>query len=179
MGLADDHCAILTTLSSHQMARDDHDAAWMAKLWAEDAVLERVGWPEDMRLEGRDRIVPFFVTPQHGADPTTDKIARAGWFRGALAAKHILVNPPVIRVDGDQASALSDTAWLAVLGDPADGGVQIKAIGRLDDRLRRVEGAWVIARRRIIAQIPGPVVPPENLAAAGAALREASQHISR
>ena len=110
-------------------------------LWADDAVLERIGWPEDMRLNGREQIVAFFATPAHGVDPTTDKIALAGWFRDAVAAKHILLNPPVIRVDGDEASALSDTAWLGVLGDPADGGVQIKAIGRLDDRLRRGRGS--------------------------------------
>ena len=63
----------------------------------------------------------------------------------AGAGMHISANP-VVEVDGDVARATSYVMTVGGADDP-----RIRLAGRYDDELRKVDGTWRIARRRIDA----------------------------
>lgn len=167
MSSGDDGFAILMTLTGQQHARDDHDMERSAAFWAEDASLERLGWPENgPRIEGRDAVMEFLFDGGHAG------AWGAEWFGDVKAVKHLTANP-YVRIDGDRARAIADFVVLGVLGDPTEGGCVAKVVGRYVDELVKRDGRWLISHRAIVAQVPG-VGGPEAaahealLAAAGA-----------
>jgi len=116
MGYGDDGFAIQNLIYLVANARDDHDPVRLASYWTEDGVFARAGWPEDGDpISGRENVVSFLLEPGHAGD------WGAKWFSGVRAVKHLCVNP-AIKIDGDEASAVTDVIILGIVGDPASGG---------------------------------------------------------
>jgi hypothetical protein len=59
--------------------------------------------------------------------------------------KHVVVDP-VIDVDGDEATV--QAYWLLLQRDDATGNPVLAAFGHYDDRLRKIDGRWVIVDRQ-------------------------------
>ncbi len=114
-----------------QLCDDGRFEEW-AELFAEDAAFTVLGRSQ----RGRTTIKAFI----EAAQPPERR------------GKHLCASP-VVDVDGDTATAVTDFAFLA----PTDGGFAVTSAGRYHDRLvRAVDGPhrWVFAERRI--ELLGP-----------------------
>ncbi len=135
----EDEWLIRRALERYCRAVDDSDFGSVAELFSEDAVLEFGGEV----LVGRELIRSYY-DGIHGAE------------RAPVTGVHLLGNC-IVDITGDEASASTDFVhvWRVGEGGGADaaailGGehlAQIPVAGRYLDRLRRVDGAWLITRR--------------------------------
>ena len=64
--------------------------------------------------------------------------------------KHLCLNS-VIDVNGGEAAVMSDFVKLHPLGDGST-GYEVAAAGRYDDRLVKVDGAWLVQARTVIIE---------------------------
>lgn len=105
-----------------------------AELFAEDGVF--VPLP-DQEVAGRAAIRAFIgtVLSETGDGPTR---------------KHLTINP-VISIDGDKATALSNVLVALESGD----GIAIALAGRYEDALVREQGTWRFQRRAVHFDIQG------------------------
>ena len=122
----DAHEAIRNTLAAYCFAADAADAERWVALFTDDAELDlNLGGPP---LRGRDEVRKFATSLRGGS-------------------MHMSANV-IVAVDddgkGDTATATSYLLLVAGKDDP-----QIRLGGRYEDRLRRVDGHWLIASRRL------------------------------
>jgi uncharacterized protein (TIGR02246 family) len=117
--LADDRDAIRDVYARYVTALDNGEAATFAGLYTDDGVFVGGGTGGD-DVVGRDALEEF----------------AAGLRPGSV---HRLSLNHAIDVDGDAAVCRSSIVVLA--------GVAVVSAGRVHDELRRVDGAWRIARR--------------------------------
>jgi uncharacterized protein (TIGR02246 family) len=112
---------------------DDQASGRLADLFAEDGVMQLAG----MVFAGRDAIRAMYGEPDppHWAEP--------GQVLVQPGAAHRASNP-IVEVDGDEATAETD---LLVLARGEDGRSRITLVARYRDRLRRVDGRWLITNR--------------------------------
>lgn len=73
-----------------------------------------------------------------------DEIRALGAIGVRTPSRHVVANV-VVRVDGDEADA---TSYFLTVG--TDGELRITATGVYRDRLRRVDGVWLVDQRRIL-----------------------------
>ncbi len=119
--LAEDRDAIRDVYARYVLALDDGEVADFAALYAEDGVFVGGGTGGD-DVVGRSELEAF----ADGLGPGSEAVHR-------LSLNH------VIDVDGDTAVCRSSIVVLA--------GTAVISAGRVLDELRRVDGAWRIARR--------------------------------
>jgi ketosteroid isomerase-like protein len=119
----DDNEAVRTLVAQYCLALDAADFEAWVDLFTADGVLDLgAGEPP---IAGRDALLAF------------------GQSLGPRDSMHFPASP-VIEVDGDTATCSGYV--LVVKGDSAP---RISMAGRYDDQLRRVEGCWRLAERRL------------------------------
>jgi uncharacterized protein (TIGR02246 family) len=62
-----------------------------------------------------------------------------------------IISSPKIKLDGD--TATSEVMW-SVVGLDADGATEVTMVGRHLDDLVRVDGRWMLAKRRGVMDLP-------------------------
>jgi uncharacterized protein (TIGR02246 family) len=112
---------------------DDYDGDALAALFAEEGVMQLAG----MVFAGRDAIRSMF--PQPASQPWTEP----GQLLKQPAAAHWSSNP-VITIDDDTATAETD---MIVIERDENGKAVITLAARYRDRLRRIDGRWLIVNR--------------------------------
>ncbi len=128
---ADDHVEIRNLAGRYSHALDLGEPAAWAEVFTDDGVMEMVAQGYDIEGDALRSL------PRDG-EPS--------------GSRHI---PSTFVIDGagDEATMRSYVTVVSV-GDPA----RIVFQGRYEDRLRRVDGQWRIARRRILTDWIDPVV---------------------
>jgi uncharacterized protein (TIGR02246 family) len=148
---ANDRAEIENLQARYMFALDWQDADTYASTFTEDGTLD---WARGV-VRGRAAIrahmdtfrAVMFAQP---ADPT----ARPTRLR------HYITNL-VLNVDGDKASARA--AWFEINNNTPDRSVRFVGYGHYDDELRKVDGKWLFASRRINnEQLEGRGAPPQN-----------------
>lgn len=120
-----DRDGILTTFARYCQAIDDRRGDDVAAQFTDDGVWTTPG----ATYRGHDEILAYARSlPPY---PPDGKI------------KHITVNP-VIEVDGDSATAVSD--FIVMQQRPGVGGTMYRG-GRYHDRLVKKDGRWLLAER--------------------------------
>jgi ketosteroid isomerase-like protein len=127
--------AIEELIARYNQSLDAGDYATWVDCWTDDAVLDGLG----RYLEGKARIQAF-----------ADGYEEA--FRSKLhALKHYTVNILSV-IDGDRATSSS---YLQLVNTGSK-GVVIRFTGRYQDELRREQGRWRFARRKLHQDLPPP-----------------------
>jgi len=134
----DDHFAVIDLLASYARAIDSGDADAYADNFLPDAVLDLVG---GRRLNGRDEVrewVSGLIDSGHvGGDPAT--------------LRHF-VGLPRIEGEGDRCTA--QTYCVILDYDPAR-NIRSPLVGRYEDVIVKVDGAWRFQHRIIHGEISG------------------------
>ena len=133
--ILEDKLAIEELIAHYNQSLDSGDyEAWLA-CWADDAVFDGLG----KQLTGIDAIRGF-------ADGY-----EAGYRRRLHALKHFTVNI-LSKIDGDLATSSSYVQLTSL----SDQGVRFVLTGRYEDDLKRVDGRWRFARRKLHQDMPKP-----------------------
>lgn len=130
--LEDKH-AIEELIARYNQSLDGGDYAQWVACWADDAVLDGIG----KLLTGKAQIQAF-----------ADQYESSTRFR-INALKHFTVNI-LSTITGDKATSSS---YLQLLST-TDKGVKIIFTGRYEDDLKRVNGQWQFARRKLHQDMP-------------------------
>jgi uncharacterized protein (TIGR02246 family) len=70
---------------------------------------------------------------------------------GRVGSTYHLISSPRVALDGD--TATSEVMWTVIQRD-AEGKPELTSLGRHIDKLRKVDGAWLIAERRGYVDLP-------------------------
>jgi uncharacterized protein (TIGR02246 family) len=127
----EDRDAIHQLFSDYGHYLDRGDVESYSQLFSEDA--EVLLGP--MRAKGRDNI---------------REMMRGVLERSAGTSLHIISSPKV-ELHGD--TATSEVMW-TVVGLDANGATQVTMVGRHLDDLVRVDGRWLLAKRRGVVDLP-------------------------
>ena len=119
-----DRVEIADLVARYMHALDRRDAEALAATFAEDGVLDVAG----RRIAGRGALLDF---------------VRAGTGTFSSGSRHWSSN---LVIDGDGDAATASCYMLVV--DANDQG-RVAVVGRYDDELRKVNGAWRFTNRRI------------------------------
>lgn len=131
--LIEDKLAIEELIARYNQSLDSGDYPKWVACWADDAILDGIG----KLLKGKAQIQAF---ADQYEDSTRSKIN---------ALKHYTINI-LSKVEGDAATSSS---YLQLV-NTTDKGVKIIFTGRYEDDLRRVNGQWRFARRKLHQDIP-------------------------
>jgi ketosteroid isomerase-like protein len=131
----EDKFAIEELISRYNQSLDGGDYSTWVACWTDDAVLDGIG----QLLSGRAQIQAFADKYE---DSTRSKLS---------GLKHYTVNI-LSAIDGDTAKSSS---YLQLV-KTTDKGVKIIFTGRYEDHLRRVNGQWQFARRKLHQDMPLP-----------------------
>ena len=133
--LLEDKHAIEELIARYNQSLDSgHYEAWLA-CWADDAVFDGLG----KVLTGIQAIRGF-------ADGY-----EAGYRQRLNALKHFTVNI-LSNIDGDRATSSSYVQLMTT----SDKGVRVVLTGRYEDDVKRVDGRWRFARRKLHQDMPPP-----------------------
>lgn len=147
--LADDQSELLNRLqimelqSRYALAHDLFDPTAYAAVFTEDA--ELVGSGGKVVAKGREALRTMTVNDRkrlNGGAP--ENVRSFGKMR------HVITNTVVDLSGGDTATGL---CYFVVVADNKDKGPEIMSVGRYEDRYRKVNGKWLIARREIISDM--------------------------
>ncbi len=131
----EDKFAIDELIARYNQSLDSGDYTTWVACWADDAVLDGVG----QLLTGKAQIQAF-ADQYEGS--TRSKIN---------GLKHYTVNI-LSKVDGDRATSIS---YLQLV-NTGEKGVKIVFTGRYEDDLKRIDGQWQFARRKLHQDMPPP-----------------------
>ncbi|MER5195735.1 nuclear transport factor 2 family protein [Streptomyces sp. NPDC002755] len=121
--------AVRAVIGAHTQAQDAGRTDDIVALYTPDAVLELPGTDP---LQGHDALREAFK----GWEPTQPQL-------------HLVTNTVVTPAGPDEATAASDVAFL----QRGESGWAVQVVGHYDDTLRRIDGAWLLRRRRTTYQI--------------------------
>lgn len=121
---------------NHTLDQGRYDA--FLKCWCDDGVFEGAGVGKDGILVYLQTHFARFRSPLHGL-------------------KHFTVNI-VSHVSGDLATSSSHLQAVCT----ESRGARIVLTGRYEDELRRVDGAWLFARRKLYKDMPLKAVAAQN-----------------
>ena len=119
----EDRLAIIELLNRHEMALDLGDAEAYADGFAPDGRINAASH----QAEGRQALREM-ISGMHAC--------------GFLSSKRQYLGAIKVDVDGDEARAVSNW-WIADIG----GGPAVWATGTYTDRLKRIDGEWMIVHR--------------------------------
>ncbi|MFG3025333.1 nuclear transport factor 2 family protein [Streptomyces sp. NPDC048254] len=120
---------VRAVIGSHTQAQDAGRTDDIVALYTSDAVLELPGTDP---LQGHDALRAAFK----GWEPTRPQL-------------HLVSNTVVTSSGPDEATAVSDVVFL----QRGDSGWAPQVVGRYDDTLRRVDGTWLLQRRKTTYQV--------------------------
>lgn len=136
----EDKFAIEELISRYNQSLDRGDYPTWVACWTDDAVLDGIG----QLLTGKAQIQAFADTYE---DSTRSKLN---------GLKHYTVNI-LSTIEGDTAKSSS---YLQLV-KTTDKGVKIIFTGRYEDSLRRVDGHWQFAKRKLYQDMPTPLKTTE------------------
>jgi hypothetical protein len=116
---------VRAAIAAYAQALDDGRGDDVVATFCADGVAEI---PGSGTVEGRDELQKVY-----------------SGFKPRAAQRHIVVNTLVTDWDQHVASAVSDLVFL----QKGEAGWAVQLVGRYDDRLRYVEGAWRFQRRAV------------------------------
>ena len=125
--------------SRYALAHDLTDPAMYASVFTEDAELYGAG---RLLAKGREAL--------HAIGVNDRKRFNAGAKEGERsfgALRHVITNS-VIELDGD--TAASGVCYVLTVVNRPDRGPEILSVGRYEDKYRKVDGEWLIAKREIV-----------------------------
>ncbi|QJT05309.1 nuclear transport factor 2 family protein [Streptomyces asoensis] len=120
---------VRAVIGAHTQAQDAGRTDDIVALYTPDAVLELPGTDP---LQGHDALRAAFK----GWEPTQPQL-------------HLVTNTVVTALGPDEATATSDVAFL----QRGESGWAVQVVGHYDDTLRRVDGTWLLRRRRTTYQV--------------------------
>ncbi|KPI27754.1 nuclear transport factor 2 family protein [Streptomyces sp. NPDC054950] len=120
---------VRAVIGAHTQAQDAGRTDDVVALYTPDAVLELPGTDP---LQGHDALREAFK----GWAPTRPQL-------------HLVTNTVVTAPGPDEATAASDVAFL----QRGESGWAVQVVGRYDDTLRRVDGTWLLRRRKTTYQV--------------------------
>ncbi|WP_405626347.1 nuclear transport factor 2 family protein [Streptomyces sp. NBC_00016] len=120
---------VRAVIGAHTQAQDAGRTDDVVALYTPDAVLELPGTDP---LQGHDALREAFK----GWAPTQPQL-------------HLVTNTVVTALGPDEATAASDVAFL----QRGESGWSVQVVGHYDDTLRRVDGTWLLRRRRTTYQV--------------------------
>ncbi|MFE6821050.1 nuclear transport factor 2 family protein [Streptomyces sp. NPDC057690] len=120
---------VRAVIGAHTQAQDAGRTDDVVALYTPDAVLELPGTDP---LQGHDALREAFK----GWAPTQPQL-------------HLVTNTVVTALGPDEATAASDVAFL----QRGESGWAVQVVGHYDDTLRRVDGTWLLRRRKTTYQV--------------------------
>lgn len=78
---------------------------------------------------------------------------------GRAGSAYHIISSPTVTLEGDEAT--SEVMWTVIQRD-AEGKPKLTSIGRHVDRLVRIDGAWKIAQRRGLIDLPRQMDAPAD-----------------
>jgi 3-phenylpropionate/cinnamic acid dioxygenase small subunit len=151
-GYTKDRAEIENLQARYMFALDWQDAEAYASTFTEDGILD---WARGI-VRGRAAIRAEMDTIR--ARMFTNQ--SPGTSGPPTRLRHMITNL-VLRVDGDRATAKA--YWFEMRNDGQEHSVRIIGYGHYDDELRKVNGEWLFASRRINnVQLPGRAGPDTN-----------------
>lgn len=120
---------VRAVIGAHTQAQDAGRTDDVVALYTPDAVLELPGTDP---LQGHDALREAFK----GWAPSQPQL-------------HLVTNTVVTALGPDEATAASDVAFL----QRGESGWAVQVVGHYDDTLRRVDGTWLLRRRRTTYQV--------------------------
>ncbi|MFD9396765.1 nuclear transport factor 2 family protein [Streptomyces sp. NPDC060000] len=120
---------VRAVIGAHTQAQDAGRTDDVVALYTPDAVLELPGTDP---LQGHDTLREAFK----GWAPTQPQL-------------HLVTNTVVTSAGPDEATAASDVAFL----QRGESGWAVQVVGHYDDTLRRVDGSWLLSRRKTTYQV--------------------------
>lgn len=129
-----DHIHIRETIAKYGLLYDEGELDAFVQLFTEDAVVDIQPPPG------------FFDVPVRGRD-AIERAFRSRYAEVSLQGtrRHVITNT-VVDLDGDRASA---TSMLIAMVARHSGELDLLGSGVYRDVLRRVDGAWLFAERRL------------------------------
>jgi len=131
--LALDHAAIANLIARYVRALDTRDADLYAGVFTADAVFDVNG---DVR-HGRDEIRAIITGLQQSRGESAGP---------ATELYHAVINS---EIDVLSPSTAHHRAYWQTISVAPDGTIRIGAMGIYDDQLRKVDGEWLIAERKL------------------------------
>jgi hypothetical protein len=138
-----DRLQIMELQSRYALAHDLFDPAAYAAVFTEDA--ELIGGGGKVVAKGREALRTMTINDRkrlNGGAPENER--RFG------AMRHVITNSVIDIQSADSASGL---CYFTVVADRKDHGPEILSMGRYEDRYRKVNGKWLIARREIYSDM--------------------------
>ena len=142
MSYADDRAQIEDLQARYMFALDWQDAAAYAATFTEDGELDWAMGVARGRAAIRDE-----VTGMRAAFARREAVDAP---RRPARLRHFITNV-TLRIEGDQATG--NAYWLELNNDVRDRWPYVGGYGHYDDVLRKVDGEWLFARRKIYNEI--------------------------
>jgi hypothetical protein len=108
----------------------------LSEYFTEDALLDVDG----TIARGQKEIAKLYQRPEGEAAPAPTAQRRRG---------HMLLNNPVINIDGDKATA--EVIWTGVMNEGVGKAPSLYEEGREYSELRKIKGRWLISKRCIMS----------------------------
>lgn len=108
----------------------------LSEYFTEDALLDVDG----TLARGHKEIARLYQRPEGAAAPAATAQRRRG---------HMLLNNPVINIDGDKATA--EVIWTGVMNEGVGKAPSLYEEGREYSELRKIKGKWLISKRCIMS----------------------------
>lgn len=147
-----DRLAIEETLQRYMIGIDAMDEALYESAFAEHATFELNG----QVYEGREAIGEIIVGVRTNREARLAASAADG-SPPPSTLFHIMMNSRIAFVDEDTAIHRS---YYETISQNPEGEVRIGAIGRYEDELEKIDGAWLIVRRKLIPNTPAEATLP-------------------
>jgi len=142
MSYADDRAQIEDLQARYMFALDWQDAAAYAATFTEDGELDWAMGVARGRAAIREEVIGMRVA--FARREAVDAPRRPARLR------HFITNV-TLRIEGDQATG--NAYWLELNNDVRDRWPYVGGYGHYDDVLRKVDGEWLFARRKIYNEI--------------------------
>lgn len=147
-----DREAIAETLQRYMIGIDSMDEALYESAFAEDATFELNG----QIYEGREAIGEIIVGVRNNREARLAASAADG-SPPPNTLFHIMMNSRIGFVDEDTAIHRS---YYETISQNPEGEVRIGAVGRYEDELQKIDGEWLIVKRKLIPNTPAePTLP--------------------
>jgi uncharacterized protein (TIGR02246 family) len=122
----------------YALAQEDRDAQACAKTFTPDGVMD---------------FSPMGSGRHEGRRAIADHVAEM--FEKVVATAHITTNHLITDIAANDASG---TAYVFSRATHTN-GMMVDWLGRYADRYRRIDEGWRIAERRVVAMLPGQILP--------------------
>jgi uncharacterized protein (TIGR02246 family) len=152
-----DRLQIMELQSRYALAHDLTDPNAYAAVFTEDA--ELVSGDGKVVAKGRDALRKMTANDRKRLNGDAPENVRS-----FSSMRHVITNSVIDITGRDTATGL---CYVQTIANLKDHGPEILGIGRYEDRYRKVNGKWLIARREIVSDWGNPVLIKQVLGGGG------------